>query len=63
MIYDNPNASMCKGKHHISNGQDGTITDGTIQKSNIKIVERGQISTLSAEIHDRSLFPTSIING
>ena len=56
MIYDNPNASMCKGKHHISNGQDGTITDGTIQKSNIKIVERGQISTLSAEIHDRSLF-------
>ena len=28
---------------------------GTIPKSKIKIVERGQIDTLSTQIHDRSL--------
>jgi hypothetical protein len=30
-------------------------TVGTIPKSKIKIVERGQIDTLSTQIHDRSL--------
>jgi len=30
-------------------------TVGTIQKSNIKIVERGKIDTLNTQIHDRSV--------
>jgi hypothetical protein len=30
-------------------------TDGTIPKSNIKIIERGKIDTPNTQIHDRSL--------